>query len=74
MFGVTIVLLIALTFIVLKTQIGMAMRALSFNPDGRSLMGDEQRHRHLFHLRARLRAGGGGGHSVRRSTIRPSIR
>ena len=30
--GVTIVLLLVLTFIVLKTKIGMAMRALSFNP------------------------------------------
>lgn len=36
---VTIVLLVALRFIVLKTKIGMAMRALSFNPEAASLMG-----------------------------------
>lgn len=37
--AVTIVLLIALRFIVLKTKIGMAMRALSFNPEAAALMG-----------------------------------
>ena len=37
--GVTIVLLIGLTFIVKKTRMGMAMRALSFNPMACSLMG-----------------------------------
>lgn len=37
--SVTIVLLIALTFIVLKTKMGTAMRALSFNPTAASLMG-----------------------------------
>jgi branched-chain amino acid transport system permease protein len=37
--GVTIVLLIALTFIVMKTRIGLAMRALSFNPPAAALMG-----------------------------------
>jgi branched-chain amino acid transport system permease protein len=36
---VTIVLLILLRFIVLKTKIGMAMRALSFNPEAAALMG-----------------------------------
>jgi branched-chain amino acid transport system permease protein len=36
---VTIVLLIVLRFIVLKTKIGMAMRALSFNPEAAALMG-----------------------------------
>jgi branched-chain amino acid transport system permease protein len=36
---VTIVLLIMLRFIVLKTKIGMAMRALSFNPEAAALMG-----------------------------------
>lgn len=36
---VTIALLIILRFIVLKTKIGMAMRALSFNPEGAALMG-----------------------------------
>jgi branched-chain amino acid transport system permease protein len=36
---VTIALLIVLRFIVLKTKIGMAMRALSFNPEAAALMG-----------------------------------
>jgi branched-chain amino acid transport system permease protein len=36
---VTVVLLIVLRFIVLKTKIGMAMRALSFNPEAAALMG-----------------------------------
>ena len=39
MFAVTLILLLALRFIVLKTKIGMAMRALSFNPEAASLMG-----------------------------------
>ncbi len=38
-FGVTLLLLLALRFIVLKTRIGMAMRALSFNPEAAALMG-----------------------------------
>jgi len=37
--GVTIFLLFALRYIVLKTRMGMAMRALSFNPVAASLMG-----------------------------------
>jgi branched-chain amino acid transport system permease protein len=37
--GVTCVLLVGLRFIVLKTKLGMAMRALSFNPTAASLMG-----------------------------------
>lgn len=37
--GVTLLLLGALRFIVLKTRIGMAMRALSFNPEAAALMG-----------------------------------
>jgi branched-chain amino acid transport system permease protein len=37
--AVTIALLILLRFIVLKTKIGMAMRALSFNPEAAALMG-----------------------------------
>ena len=37
--GVTVMLLIGLTFIVLKTKMGMAMRALSNNPTATSLMG-----------------------------------
>ena len=36
---VTIVLLLALRFIVMKTRTGIAMRALSFNPTAASLMG-----------------------------------
>ena len=36
---VTMVLLLALRFIVLKTRTGMAMRALSFNPTAAALMG-----------------------------------
>ena len=38
-FAVTLVLLIALHFIVKKTKLGMAMRALSVNPLATSLMG-----------------------------------
>lgn len=37
--GVTVALLAGLRFIVLKTKLGMAMRALSFNPTAASLMG-----------------------------------
>jgi len=37
--AVTLVLLAILRFIVLKTKIGMAMRALAFNPEGAALMG-----------------------------------
>jgi branched-chain amino acid transport system permease protein len=37
--AVTLALLLALRFIVLKTKIGMAMRALAFNPEGAALMG-----------------------------------
>ena len=36
---VTMLLLLALRFIVLKTRLGMAMRALSFNPEAAALMG-----------------------------------
>jgi branched-chain amino acid transport system permease protein len=38
-FGVTLFLLFSLRHIVLKTKMGMAMRALSFNPVAASLMG-----------------------------------
>src|SRR5665213_923708 len=38
-FAVTLLLLVALRFVVLKTKIGMAMRALSFNPEAAALMG-----------------------------------
>ena len=37
--GVTVVLLLALTFIVMKTKLGMAMRAVSYNSMAASLMG-----------------------------------
>jgi branched-chain amino acid transport system permease protein len=37
--GITLLLLAALRFIVQKTKIGMAMRALAFNPEAASLMG-----------------------------------
>ncbi|MSR42587.1 MAG: branched-chain amino acid ABC transporter permease [Pedosphaera sp.] len=37
--GLTLLLLVALRFIVLKTRIGMAMRAVSFNPQAAALMG-----------------------------------
>jgi len=37
--GTTLVLLLVLTIIVLKTKIGMAMRALAFNPTACALMG-----------------------------------
>ena len=38
-FVVTLVLLVALRFIVMKTRMGTAMRALAFNPTAASLMG-----------------------------------
>ena len=38
-FGVTLLLLFVLRYIVVKTKLGMAMRALSFNPVASSLMG-----------------------------------
>jgi len=37
--GITVVLLFVLTYIVMKTKMGMAMRALSFNPVAAQLMG-----------------------------------
>ena len=37
--GTTLVILVVLSFIVLKTKIGMAMRALAFNPTACALMG-----------------------------------
>ncbi|MEO8353066.1 MAG: branched-chain amino acid ABC transporter permease, partial [Chthoniobacteraceae bacterium] len=37
--GVTVALLLSLHFIVMKTRIGMAMRALAFNPTAAALMG-----------------------------------
>jgi branched-chain amino acid transport system permease protein len=37
--AVTLILLLALRSIVLKTKIGMAMRALAFNPEAAALMG-----------------------------------
>jgi branched-chain amino acid transport system permease protein len=37
--GMTLLLLVALRFIVLKTKMGMAMRAVSFNPQAAALMG-----------------------------------
>ena len=37
--AVTLALLLALRFIVLKTRMGMAMRALAFNPEAAALMG-----------------------------------
>jgi len=38
-FAVTLFLLLALRFIVMKTKIGTAMRAVSFNPEAAALMG-----------------------------------
>ena len=38
-FGITLVLLFTLRHVVMKTKMGMAMRALSFNPIASSLMG-----------------------------------
>ena len=37
--GMTVILLLALRFIVLKTKMGAAMRAVSFNPEAAALMG-----------------------------------
>jgi branched-chain amino acid transport system permease protein len=59
--AVTIVLLIVLRFIVLKTKIGMAMRALSFNPEAAALMGvnTDVVISFTFGLGSALAAGGG---------------
>jgi len=38
-FGTTLALLLVLTIVILKTKIGMAMRALAFNPTACALMG-----------------------------------
>ncbi len=38
-FGVTVLLLLALRFVVMKTKIGVAMRAVSHNPEAAALMG-----------------------------------
>lgn len=38
-FGITLLLLFVLRYVVMKTKLGMAMRALSFNPVAASLMG-----------------------------------
>ena len=38
-FGVTVLLMLALRFVVMKTKIGVAMRAVSHNPDAAALMG-----------------------------------
>ena len=65
MFGVTLLLLVALQFIVLKTRIGMAMRALSFNPLAASLMGINNDRIISFTFGAGLGAGGGGRDSLR---------
>jgi branched-chain amino acid transport system permease protein len=59
--AVTIILLIVLRFIVLKTKIGMAMRALSFNPEAAALMGvnTDVVISFTFGLGSALAAGGG---------------
>ena len=62
---VTFMLLLALRFIVLKTKIGMAMRAVSFNPEAAALMGINIDVIISFTFGARLGAGGGGGDFVR---------
>jgi branched-chain amino acid transport system permease protein len=41
---VTVFLLVALSFIVLKTKVGTAMRAVSFNPEAAALMGINTNH------------------------------
>ena len=70
MLAVTACCCVALRFIVLKTKIGMAMRALSFNPEAAALMGINTDMVISFTFGARLGAGGGGGNSVRHQLSR----
>jgi len=58
-FVVTVVLLVSLRFIVMKTRIGTAMRAVSFNPLAASLVGIQQRRRHFVYFWAGLGTGRG---------------
>ena len=63
-FVVTILLLIALTFIVKRTKLGIAMRAVSNNPTAAALMGVNIDTVVSFYLRPRQCARRRRGHSV----------
>jgi branched-chain amino acid transport system permease protein len=72
---VTIVLLVALRFIVMKTRIGTAMRALSFNPTAASLMGinNDRIISLTFALGSALAAAGGILYALNYPSIEPTM-
>jgi branched-chain amino acid transport system permease protein len=74
-FVVTIVLLVALRFLVLKTRIGTAMRALSFNPTAASLMGinNDVVIAFTFGLGSALAGAGGILYSMNYNAIDPNM-
>jgi branched-chain amino acid transport system permease protein len=72
-FGVTVVLLAVLQFIVMRTRIGTAMRAVSFNPQAASLVGinNDIIISFTFGLGSALAAAGGILDSLNYPTIDP---
>jgi branched-chain amino acid transport system permease protein len=72
-FGVTVVLLAVLQFIVMRTRIGTAMRAVSFNPQAASLVGinNDLIISFTFGLGSALAAAGGILYSLNYPTIDP---
>jgi len=71
--GITVLLLISLQFIVLKTKIGTAMRAVSFNPVAASLVGinNDVVISFTFGLGSALAAAGGILYSLNYQSIDP---
>lgn len=72
-FAVTAFLLVTLQFIVLKTKIGTAMRALSFNPQAAALMGINNNHiiSFTFGLGSALAGAGGILYAMNYPSIDP---
>jgi len=71
--GITLVLLISLRFVVLRTRIGTAMRALSFNPVAASLVGinNDRVISFTFALGSALAAAGGILYALNYPSIDP---
>lgn len=72
-FGITLVLLVALQYVVLKTRVGTAMRAVSFNPTAASLVGinNDAIISFTFGLGSALAAAGGILYSMNYEAIEP---
>lgn len=72
-FAITIALLLGLQFIVMKTRVGMAMRAVSFNPTAASLVGinNDLIISFTFGLGSALAAAGGILYSMNYQAIDP---